>query len=178
MPKAAGARPDRRIFWLLERASAGVRQRVERLASEALETTAAQLPVIFYLASSAAAGKDGDREAGCRPGQLAEALGVNAAAITGITGRMEAAGVLRRKPAPDDGRAQLISLTAAGKRIAEKALPAVARLQAELLEGFTAEEIEIAMRFLRTVAERAPALGSALVARRDEDDESTTRRTK
>ena len=27
---------------------------------------------------------------------------------------------------------------------------------------FTAEEIEIAMRFLRTVAERAPSLGSAL----------------
>lgn len=152
------AKPDRRIFWLLERASAGVRQRMEKLAIDALETTAAQLPVIFYLASNAA----GDREAGCRPGQLAEALGVNAAAITGLTGRMEAAGVLRRKPAPDDGRAQHLTLTAAGKRIAEKALPAVAQLQAELLEGFTAEEIEIAMRFLRTVAERAPSLGSAL----------------
>ena len=171
------AKADRRIFWLLERASAGVRQRVERLAGEALETTAAQLPVIFYLASKAA----GDKEAGCRPGQLAEALGVNAAAITGITGRMEVAGVVRRKPAPDDGRAQLISLTAAGKRIAEKALPAVARLQAELLEGFTAEEIEIAMRFLRTVAERAPSLGSALTRRDDDGDEPsppTTRRTK
>jgi MarR family transcriptional regulator, organic hydroperoxide resistance regulator len=173
------ARADRRIFWLLERASAGVRMRVEKLAVEALDTTAAQLPVIFYLASSAAGGKEGEKEAGCRPGQLAEALGVNAAAITGITGRMEAAGVVRRKPAPDDGRAQLLSLTAAGKRIAEKALPAVAKLQAELLEGFTADEIEIAMRFLRTVAERAPALGSALlVARRDDSDEPSTRRGK
>lgn len=156
------AKPDRRIFWLLERASAGVRQRVERLAVDVLETTAAQLPVIFYLASSAAS-SSGDKDAGCRPSQLAEALGVNAAAVTGLTGRMEAAGVLRRKPAPDDGRAQHLSLTAAGRRIADKALPAVAKLQAELLEGFTAEEIEIAMRFLRTVAERAPSLGGALV---------------
>jgi DNA-binding MarR family transcriptional regulator len=145
-------RPDRRVFWLLERAGAAMRQRLERLAAERLETTAAQLPVIFHLASRAG-------EKGSRPGELAEALGVNAAAITGLTGRMEAAGVLRRKPAPDDGRAQLLSLTAAGRRIAERALPEVARLQGELLAGFSAEEIEVAMRFLRAVIERAPALG-------------------
>lgn len=151
-------RSDRRVFWLLERASAALRQRVERLAAEHLETTAAQLPVIFHLASRAG-------EKGCRPGELAEALGVNAAAVTGLTGRMEAAGVLRRKPAPDDGRAQLLFLTAAGRRIAERALPEVTRLQAELLEGFSAEELEAAMRFLRAVAERAPTLGAPPEAR-------------
>jgi MarR family transcriptional regulator, organic hydroperoxide resistance regulator len=142
-------RPDRRVFWLLERASAGVRQRIERLAGDHLDTTAAQLPVLFFLAGKEAA----------RPSELAEALGVNAAAITGITGRMEAAGVLRRKPSPEDGRAQQLSLTAAGRRIAESALPRVASLQAELLEGFTADEIETVMRFLRGVVERAPTLG-------------------
>ena len=147
-------KPDRRVFWLLERASAGVRQRVERLALEHLDTTAAQLPVIFYLA-----GKEG-----ARPGELAEALGVNAAAITGLTGRMEDAGVLRRKPAPDDGRAQVLSLTAAGKRIAARALPAVTSLQGELLSGFSADEVEAVMKFLRQVIERAPSLGSGLAA--------------
>ena len=147
-------KPDRRVFWLLERASAGVRQRVERLALEHLQTTAAQLPVIFYLA--------GKEEA--RPGELAEALGIHAAAITGLTGRMEAAGVLRRRPAPDDGRAQVLSLTAAGRRIAERALPEVTGLQAELLAGFSADELEAVMKFLRAVIERAPSLGGALEA--------------
>ncbi len=152
------------MFWLLEKASAGMRQRIERLAIEQLDTTAAQLPVLFALAGKA--GQDG-----CRPGALAEALGVNAAAITGITGRMEAAGLLRRKPAPDDGRAQLLSLTAAGKRIVERALPRVAELQAELLEGFTPDEIEAVMRFLRSVIARAPSLGEQLRDRADQPDE-------
>lgn len=154
------------MFWLLEKASASMRQRIERLALEQLDTTAAQLPVLFLLA-----GKDG--QDGRRPGELAEALGVNAAAITGITGRMEAAGVLRRKPAPDDGRAQQLSLTAAGKRIAERALPKVAELQAELLEGFSPDEIEAVMRFLRSVVERAPTLGERLRGGSEEAEAET-----
>ena len=140
---------DRRLFWLIDRASHGLRQRIERLAADELGVTAAQLPAVFTLAS-----KD------CRPGELAEALGINAAAVTGLCDRMEAAGLLRRRPSPDDGRAQLLSLTAAGRRAAEKAIPMAARLQAELCEGFTTDEIDTVSRFLRTVIERAPQLGA------------------
>lgn len=143
--------PDRRVFWLLERASAALRLRVERLAVEHLGATAAQLPVVFALASR-------DQR---RPGELAEELGVNAAAITGLIGRMEASGLVRRRSAPDDGRAQLLSLTAEGRRIAARARPQIGVLQAELLEGFTDAEVAAVLRFLRAVIERAPTLGAA-----------------
>lgn len=143
------------MYWLLERACASVRQRIERLAVAHLGVTAAQLPVLFYLAKRSEA----------RPSELAEALHANAAAITGLTARMEAAGLLLRRPTPDDGRGQALSLTAAGRRVAERALPAVASVQAELLAGFGEHEVEIVLRFLHTVAERAPELGAALFAR-------------
>jgi DNA-binding MarR family transcriptional regulator len=52
--------------------------------------------------------------------ELAEALAVEPPTITKMLQRMEAAGLVQRKPHPDDRRAQRVFLTARGKRLQQK----------------------------------------------------------
>src|SRR5690349_15268533 len=103
-PRPAELRDDdRRLFWLLDRARTALRARLETLVQERTGVSAAQLGALFYLASPA-------RADGCRPGALAAALGLTAAAATGLGDRMEAAGLVRRGADPSDGRAQVLEL--------------------------------------------------------------------
>jgi DNA-binding MarR family transcriptional regulator len=52
--------------------------------------------------------------------ELAEALAVEPPTITKMLQRMEVAGLVQRKPHPDDRRAQRVYLTARGKRLQQK----------------------------------------------------------
>lgn len=61
---------------------------------------------------------------------------------------MEAAELVTRKPSPTDARAQHLHPTAAGKRIAARALPVVRALQSDLTAGFTDAELDVVARFL------------------------------
>jgi DNA-binding MarR family transcriptional regulator len=159
-PRPAELRDDdRRLFWLLDRARTALRARLESLVQERTGVSAAQLGAVFYLASPA-------RADGCRPGALATALGLTAAAATGLCDRLEAAGLVRRGADPSDGRAQVLELTAAGRRAAVRARPVVEGLQAELTRGFDERELAAVARFLRTAIERAPTLGAEEKGRR------------
>jgi DNA-binding MarR family transcriptional regulator len=152
----SGARP--RLFLLLERAAHAVRQRLERWSRDELGISMVQLGALFQLVGSD----------GCLHKELAEALGIQPAAVSGLVDRMAAAGLVQRRPCSDDARAQRLHATAAGKRIAGKARPAVAEAQAALVEGFTEAEIAIVARFLSAAATRelwadpAPPSGKAL----------------
>ncbi|MGH2905335.1 MAG: MarR family winged helix-turn-helix transcriptional regulator [Solirubrobacterales bacterium] len=53
--------------------------------------------------------------------QLAALLGVDPPNVTPIIDDLEAQGLVRRKPHPDDRRAKLVELTAKGRKKAEKA---------------------------------------------------------
>jgi DNA-binding MarR family transcriptional regulator len=136
---------DRRLFFLIDRASHALRQRAERACAEQLDTTSAQLGALFHLV----------KHDGCRAKDLASALGINQGAITGLVDRMEQAGLVRRRTHQDDGRAWRLHATAAGKQVVENARPLLAWLQRELTDGFTAAEIDVVARFLRNVVDRA-----------------------
>jgi DNA-binding MarR family transcriptional regulator len=134
-----------RLFLLLERAAHAVRQRLERRAQDELGVSMVQLGALFHLVG----------EDGCLHKQLGDALGIQPAAVSGLVDRMAAAGLVQRRPCSDDARAQRLHATAAGKRIAARAAPVVAEMQAALVAGFSPDEIAIVARFLATAAERA-----------------------
>jgi len=54
-------------------------------------------------------------------GKIGERLQVNAASVTNAVDRLEAQGLVTRRPNPVDGRGTLAGLTAKGRRLAERA---------------------------------------------------------
>lgn len=61
------------------------------------------------------------------PSELADILGMGRSTLSNRLRRMDSRGHLRRRRNPDDGRSQLVSLTAAGRRLTEQSMPAFAR---------------------------------------------------
>src|SRR6187401_2009080 len=54
-------------------------------------------------------------------GKMGERLQVHPTSVTSIVRRLEAAGLVRRTPHPDDGRAVLCEITQAGRELVERA---------------------------------------------------------
>ncbi|MDB4960135.1 MAG: marR family protein [Myxococcales bacterium] len=133
-----------KLFLLLDRASHAVRQRLERRAREELDASMVQVGALFHLAA----------HDGCLAKELAEALGIQPAGVSGLVDRMEAGGLVQRKACAEDRRAQRLHITPAGKRAVTRALPMVGKMQGALIDGFTDAEIAIVVRFLEAATER------------------------
>ena len=58
-------------------------------------------------------------------GKIGERLQVNAASVTNAVDRLEAQGLVTRRPNPDDGRGTLAAITAMGRRVADRATVAM-----------------------------------------------------
>jgi DNA-binding MarR family transcriptional regulator len=58
-------------------------------------------------------------------GKIGERLQVNAASVTNAVDRLEAQGLVTRRPNPDDGRGTLAALTAKGRHLGERATTAM-----------------------------------------------------
>src|SRR3954447_2758488 len=58
-------------------------------------------------------------------GKIGERLQVHATSVTPLVKRLEAAGLIRRTPHPEDGRAVLASITPAGRELVERATAVV-----------------------------------------------------
>jgi DNA-binding MarR family transcriptional regulator len=88
------------------------------------------------------------REDGQTQSQLQQALGLEAATVTGIVGRMESRGFVLRRREPSDHRVRRIVLTEAGRAL-EDHLPALARhVNALALRGLSSDEREALTRLL------------------------------
>lgn len=133
-----------RLFLLLDRAAHAVRQRLEKRAQAELGISMVQVGALFFLVE----------HEGSLHRELASALGIQPAGVSGLVDRMEAGGLVLRKTSSVDARAQHIHVTAAGRRIAAKAAPVVRDMQAALTEGFTPAELDIVARFLVAAADR------------------------
>ncbi|MEZ5716599.1 MAG: MarR family winged helix-turn-helix transcriptional regulator [Paracoccaceae bacterium] len=90
----------------------------------------------------------------CRLVQLGAAVGTARAATTTLAARLEKAGLAERCPDRDDARAQRIALTPLGAERAEAVEALIARFDAALLDGFSADEGRVILRFLETVGGR------------------------
>ncbi|MEN6546092.1 MAG: MarR family transcriptional regulator [Armatimonadia bacterium] len=70
---------------------------------------------------------------GLTPGQMSEELRVTQGNTTGIVDKLEEAGLVQRKPHPDDRRALLIHLTEQGERLYQEVRPVFDARLTELL---------------------------------------------
>jgi deazaflavin-dependent oxidoreductase (nitroreductase family) len=73
--------------------------------------------------------------------QLSEALGIEPPSVTLMTRKLEAAGHIRRKPAPSDQRASIVELTDSGKALAGQVKRLWLALAEETVTGLPAETV-------------------------------------
>jgi DNA-binding MarR family transcriptional regulator len=86
--------------------------------------------------------------AGLTLGQLSSRMMVSNGNVTGLADRLVAQGLLDRKPSASDRRAQIVTLTAEGRRAFRAMARAHERWIADLFAGLTAEEVNELMRLL------------------------------
>jgi DNA-binding MarR family transcriptional regulator len=150
--------PDRRLYFLLNRASHSLSRMVDRRCLAELGCTSSQLAALWTVV----------RVETCLQKDLAAALNQQPSAITGLVGRMEDGGLVERRRVADDARATRLAITPRGRRTLERARPLLDELNATIATGFTAAELEVVARFLRAVIARASP-GTAAEAEASEE---------
>lgn len=96
------------------RISAAVLNRMEALLMS-YGVTPARMPILMLLLNAG--------DAGIRPSDLAEQVGVTRATMTGLLDNLEKAGLIARESDPKDRRALVIKITAQGIAFAERVCP-------------------------------------------------------
>jgi len=81
-------------------------------------------------------------------GKIGERLQVHAASVTNAVDRLEAAGLVERRPNPADGRGSLATITSRGREVAHKATE---KLNADVFEslGLAPAELQQLVALLR-----------------------------
>ncbi len=133
-----------RLFHLMSLAQHRLLKSTDTAFGQTLGITTTQLGVLFIL----------EKRPGALLKDVSEALGVNKSATTTLVDRMETAGLVRRQPSSDDGRAVHLLATREGLAKAVAARPILARLNARLTDGFDEREIATVGRFLHSVLDR------------------------
>jgi DNA-binding MarR family transcriptional regulator len=135
---------ERRLFFLLTQAHRALVRHADAALLAQHGVTSAQAAALMYLAKNDASPLS----------RLADGLGLNAPAVTGLTNRLERLGLVERRDDPDDGRSYRLTLTDLGRRRAAAILPRVRALQSELMRGFEPDEVDTIIRFLTTLITR------------------------
>lgn len=133
---------DQRLFYLLNMARHRVFQHAEQRTENTLGVSVTQLGALMLVAGNE----------GCLLKDLAEGLGLNNSALTGLAGRMEQKGLVQRRPCEHDGRASRLYLTDLGRSKIESARPLIQELNASMTEGFSTSEKRVILRFLNHLA--------------------------
>ena len=135
---------DRRLLFLLQRATHAAIGRANRITLEELGVSAAQLATLAYLAKRPRSTMT----------EVADLFDVNKSGVSGMVSRLERAVLVEREPSPDDKRASLLSLTAKGVTVHERSAPLIRRTTAEMTDGFTSAEMDVVLRFLRAIIDK------------------------
>ena len=80
---------------------------------------------------------------------------IDTGAVTRMVDRLEAKGLIRRTPCPDDRRVMQLKLTAEGERLCREIPFGLSRVSNRLLRGFTRAEFETLKDFLRRMLANA-----------------------
>ena len=114
---------------------------------------------------------DSETEKPLTPAELADRTGVTRATITGLVDTLERAGLVTRKPHPDDRRMMSVGLTKRGSKLLTQIMPAHFRRMAWLMGLLSEGERKTFVRLLTKVLQRAaeepaaPAEARAVAAR-------------
>jgi DNA-binding MarR family transcriptional regulator len=102
--------------------------------------------------------------AGMTLGELSSRMMVSAGNVTGLVERLVGDGLIDRRAAPKDRRAQIVSLTAEGRRTFRSMARTHENWIAQIFEGLSPSEIESLMRLL---AKTKASAGKAVSAGAD-----------
>jgi len=133
---------DRRLYLLIEISARRLHREADARLSAEAGVTASQAAVLFLLL------RRGER----RMGAIGEVLALGAPAVTGLIGRMETAGLVRRRKDAQDRRGALVDLTEGGRRAAEKADQILRAFNADLSDRLGEEDAETVYQALTRLA--------------------------
>jgi len=124
---------DDRLIFLLFKAQNKLKNYIRnQLAAAGVRISVVQAGILFLLKQ-----KDGRTMT-----ELSQILSTDNSAITGLVDRLEKSGFITRKMPLNDRRAYLICITPEGLEEIDKAKAIIRRVNEEIREGFSVEEIE------------------------------------
>lgn len=132
-----GHKPPRFVF-LINRAQKAIARWIEGRPDAWEGVTGAQAGLLFVL--------DARDEAAI--GEIAQALDVAPAAVTNLSKRMQAAGLVERVGDAFDARLTRLRLSADGRQACKRAKAVLAELNARLTDGFSEDELRVVARWL------------------------------
>jgi DNA-binding MarR family transcriptional regulator len=142
--------PRPRFIQLLNRAQRALQRWIDVRPESWEGISAAQVGLLFALRSRA-----GEPAA---IGEIAAELGVAPAAVTNLSKRMQAAGMVERVADAHDARLTGLRMTEEGAAASARAGEVLVELNARLAEGFTPEELQTVARWLTQAAALEPGL--------------------
>lgn len=98
------------------------------------------------------------------PNQLAAQLGTDTAGMTRLLDRLEAKGLILRRPRLGDRRSVVVELTGEGRELVPRLVPVFGHIAHGLLEGFSEEEVEQLVALLQRMLGNLGGLGGPAVA--------------
>ena len=136
---------DDRLIFLLFRAQNKLKNYLRSRLTEAdVRITVVQAGILFLLKQ-----RDGRTMT-----ELSQVLSTDNSAVTGLADRLEKLGLIVRKMAPNDRRAYLIYITPDGLKEIDRAKGVIRRVNEEIKEGFSTEEINAFKKVLNGMFER------------------------
>jgi len=81
-------------------------------------------------------------------GKIADALACDASNVTGLVDRLEARGLIRRRPSPEDRRVKVLELTPSGTRLRSTVLDRMTK-PPQIFDRLSAAEQETLVNILR-----------------------------
>lgn len=129
---------DRRLFFLFDRAHTQLAKAAELHMDQGSGVTTAQAAVLIYLGYNDT----------CRLTDLADGIGRNNAAVTGLVSRMESVGLVKRKSGQSDGRSKKVCLTPLGWARREFVMDDFRIFNEKLVRNMSETEIEAVFKFL------------------------------
>jgi DNA-binding MarR family transcriptional regulator len=123
---------DRFIFLISKVCQKLIINLQKAFSKSGIEVTPIQVMLLFFL----------QKNDGSSLTQISQGLMLENPTITGLIDRLEKLGYVKRSDHPNDRRVYLVYLTEKGKKVASKALPIVKRLNEQIKEGYSEEEME------------------------------------
>ncbi len=127
-----------RLFQLVAQARQNLFRSADRVFTTELDVSGTQVVALFAIRANE----------GCLLKELTQQLQLKNSAITGLVSRMEESGLIVREACAQDGRASRLYVSEKGAAVLAKAHPLLNRLNAQLKQGFSSEELAVVARFL------------------------------
>jgi len=128
---------DRRLFFLFDRAHTKLAKLADYYLASSSGVSTSQAAVLTYLGY----------HDGCRLSDLADGVGRNNSAITGLVTRMEKLGLVTRNKTLD-GRSRAVYLTDEGWRLREVVREDFRSFNEKLTRGLSETEVDAVIKFL------------------------------